>query len=146
MDGFDPRTSFGHDESRCYDATDTRGDEAETVAFLARLAAGRGALESSVGTGRRYGLVYLVHNTIGNVITQDGQVRCFANAVRHLASGGVFVLECRMPSPRRHRPASAQPAPGLPARVRPDGPPGRPAPARPLGRLGRRPLHRRQLA
>ena len=52
---------------------------------------------SSVGTGRTYGLVYLVYNTIGNVITQDGQVRCFANAARHLAEDGVFVLECRMP-------------------------------------------------
>ncbi|TIT83041.1 MAG: class I SAM-dependent methyltransferase, partial [Mesorhizobium sp.] len=27
--------------------------------------------------GRRYGLVYLVFNSIGNVITQDGQVKCF---------------------------------------------------------------------
>jgi hypothetical protein len=35
---------------------------------------------SSAGTGRTYGLVYLVYDTIGNVITQDGQVRCFANA------------------------------------------------------------------
>jgi hypothetical protein len=26
MDGFDPRTSFGYEESRRYDATDTRGD------------------------------------------------------------------------------------------------------------------------
>ncbi len=31
MDGFDPRTSFGYEESRRYDATDTRGDEPETV-------------------------------------------------------------------------------------------------------------------
>ena len=32
---------------------------------------------SRVGTGRTYGLVYLVFNTIGNLLTQDDQVRCF---------------------------------------------------------------------
>jgi len=26
MEGFDPRTSFGYDESKRYDAVDTRGD------------------------------------------------------------------------------------------------------------------------
>jgi hypothetical protein len=53
---------------------------------------------STVDTGRRYGLVYLVYNTIGNLLTQDGQVRCFENAARHLAGDGVFVLECRVPT------------------------------------------------
>ncbi|TIT76736.1 MAG: class I SAM-dependent methyltransferase [Mesorhizobium sp.] len=48
--------------------------------------------------GRRYGLVYLVFNSIGNVITQDGQVKCFENAARHLDEGGVFLLECRIPT------------------------------------------------
>ena len=146
MEGFDPRTSFGSDASKRYDAEDTRGDEDETVAFLARLADGRDALELAVGTGRialplmavgvrvdgielsehmvdrmrekpsgtdvavtmgdmslvttgrTYGLVYLVYNTIGNLLTQDDQVRCFENAARHLTDDGVFVLECRVPS------------------------------------------------
>ncbi|HJU48176.1 MAG TPA: class I SAM-dependent methyltransferase [Gaiellaceae bacterium] len=49
-------------------------------------------------TGRTYGLVYLVFNTIGNLLTQDDQVRCFENAARHLDDDGVFVLECRVPS------------------------------------------------
>ena len=49
---------------------------------------------SRVTTGRRYGLVYLVYNTIGNLLTQDDQVRCFQNAARHLAGDGLFVLEC----------------------------------------------------
>ncbi len=49
-------------------------------------------------TGRRYGLAYLVYNTIGNLLSQDDQVRCFQNAARHLAEGGVFVLECRVPT------------------------------------------------
>jgi SAM-dependent methyltransferase len=53
---------------------------------------------SRVGTGRRYGLVYLVFNTIGNLLSQDDQVRCFENAARHLLPDGVFVLECRVPT------------------------------------------------
>ena len=145
MEGFDPKTSFGYELSKRYD-THSRGDEAETVAFLARLAGGRHALELAVGTGRialplirtgthvdgielsqdmvermrekpggnaievivgdmsrvttgcRYGLVYLVYNTIGNLLTQDDQVACFQNAARHLDPGGVFVLECRVPA------------------------------------------------
>ncbi len=51
MDGFDPATSFGPDVARRYD-DDPRGDEAETVAFLAGLAQGGPALEFAVGTGR----------------------------------------------------------------------------------------------
>jgi SAM-dependent methyltransferase len=146
MDGFDPKTSFGRETSLVYDKEDTRGDEDDTVAFLARLADGRRALEFAVGTGRialplthagvhvdgieqsphmvdrlrekpggedievligdmskhstglTYGLVYLVYNTIGNLLTQDDQVRCFENAARHLDDGGVFVLECLVPS------------------------------------------------
>jgi SAM-dependent methyltransferase len=53
---------------------------------------------SRVAMGRTYGLVYLVYNTIGNLLTQDDQVRCFENAARHLAEDGVFVLECRIPT------------------------------------------------
>ncbi|HEX8005608.1 MAG TPA: class I SAM-dependent methyltransferase [Trebonia sp.] len=52
---------------------------------------------SRVTTGRRYGLVYLVYNTIGNLITQEDQVRCFQNAARHLDRDGLFVLECAVP-------------------------------------------------
>jgi SAM-dependent methyltransferase len=53
---------------------------------------------ASVSMGRTYGLVYLVYNTIGNLLTQDEQVRCFENAARHLTDAGVFVLECRVPT------------------------------------------------
>ena len=146
MEDFDPRTSFGYDVSKRYDAEETRGDEEDTVAFLARLAGRRDALEFAVGTGRialplmkagvrvdgielsqdmvdrmrekldgdkvgvtmgdmsrvttgrTYGLVYLVYNTIGNLLTQDDQIRCFENAARHLSGDGVFVLECRVPT------------------------------------------------
>jgi hypothetical protein len=55
-----------------------------------------------VDMGRKYGLVYLVYNTVGNLLTQDDQVCCFENAARHLTDDGVFVLECRVPTaPRR---------------------------------------------
>jgi len=145
MKGFHPQSSFGYEVSQRYDIH-PRGDEAETVAFLARLAGGGDALEFAVGTGRialpltqagvrvdgielsqnmvdrmrekpegnaidvtigdmsrvttghTYGLVYLVYNTIGNLLTQDDQVACFQNAARHLDPGGVFVLECRVPT------------------------------------------------
>ena len=52
MEGFDPRTSFGYEESKRYDAVDARGDEEQTVAFLAQLAGLRDVLEFAVGTGR----------------------------------------------------------------------------------------------
>jgi SAM-dependent methyltransferase len=44
-----------------------------------------------------YPLVFLVYNTIFNLLTQDDQVRCFANVARHLADGGVFVVEAMTP-------------------------------------------------
>ena len=54
--------------------------------------------DMSVATaGRRYGLVYLVFNTIFNLLTADDQIRCFANAARHLAAGGRFVVETALP-------------------------------------------------
>ncbi|AVV46332.1 SAM-dependent methyltransferase [Streptomyces sp. P3] len=42
-------------------------------------------------------LVYLVYNTITNLLTQDEQVECFRNAARHLAPGGRFVVELGVP-------------------------------------------------
>jgi hypothetical protein len=46
MEGFDPGTSFGYDVSKSYDdPVNTRGDEEQTVAFLAGLANGRDVLE-----------------------------------------------------------------------------------------------------
>ncbi|MGH3352670.1 MAG: class I SAM-dependent DNA methyltransferase [Nocardioides sp.] len=56
-----------------------------------------------VGT---YGLVYLVYNTIGNLRTQEEQVACFANAARHLAPGGRFVVEVGVPRLRLLPPGS----------------------------------------
>jgi SAM-dependent methyltransferase len=48
-------------------------------------------------TGQKYGLVYLVFNTIFNLLTADDQIRCFENAARHLAVGGYFVVETAVP-------------------------------------------------
>src|SRR5262249_57593472 len=83
---------------------------------------------SRAGTGRKYGLVYLVYNTIGNLLTQDDQIRCFQNAARHLEPGGVFVVECRVPTaPARPGHQYVNPAPIPAAQAVPD--PGRYAPA-----------------
>jgi SAM-dependent methyltransferase len=49
----------------------------------------------------RFGLVYLVFNTIGNVTTQDGQVAVFENAAAHLEPGGCFLIETNVPAVRR---------------------------------------------
>jgi SAM-dependent methyltransferase len=46
-------------------------------------------------------LVYLVFNTIMNLLTQDEQVRCFQNASDHLEPGGSFVVEVMVPAVRR---------------------------------------------
>ncbi|MGW2353838.1 class I SAM-dependent methyltransferase [Actinacidiphila glaucinigra] len=46
-------------------------------------------------------LVYLVYNTISNLLTQAEQVACFRNAARHLAPGGRFVIELWVPELRR---------------------------------------------
>ncbi|MDQ2848785.1 MAG: class I SAM-dependent methyltransferase [Actinomycetota bacterium] len=51
-----------------------------------------------------FSLVYLVWNGIGNLRIQAEQVACFANAARHLASGGRFVIELWIPGIRRFPP------------------------------------------
>ncbi len=48
-----------------------------------------------------YALVYLVFNTISNLLTQTEQVACFRNAARHLGPGGRFVVELEVPELRR---------------------------------------------
>jgi 16S rRNA A1518/A1519 N6-dimethyltransferase RsmA/KsgA/DIM1 with predicted DNA glycosylase/AP lyase activity len=145
MKGFDPRESF-LGETAEHNDDDPRGDEDETVAFLAQLSKGAPALELAVGsgrialplaargvsvdgielspdmvsvlhrrpgadrvnvllgdmttttTGKTYPLVYLIFNSIFNLLTQDDQVRCFHNAANHLVADGVFVVEAAVPS------------------------------------------------
>jgi SAM-dependent methyltransferase len=145
MRGFNPFEAFGAEAADTYDDT-PRGDEAETVAFLAQLARGGPALELAIGTGRiglplaasgirvdgveispemvaklrakpggdriaitmgdfadvpvdgAYRLIFIVFNTLYNLLTQDDQVRCFENVAAHLADDGVFVVEAFVPA------------------------------------------------
>jgi SAM-dependent methyltransferase len=53
-----------------------------------------------------FDLVYLVYNTISNLLTQDAQVACFGNAARHLAPGGRFVVELWVPDLQRLPPGA----------------------------------------
>ncbi len=84
-----------------------------------------GKLHEKVGTGSipvaigdmattrvpgEFALVYLVFNTISNLLTQEEQVECFRNAARHLSPGGAFVIELWVPQLR-------QLPPGVPATV-----------------------------
>jgi SAM-dependent methyltransferase len=52
---------------------------------------------SAAATGHQYRLVYLVFNTIFNLLTAEDQIRCFQNAARHLTSEGHFVVEAALP-------------------------------------------------
>lgn len=49
----------------------------------------------------RFALVYLVYNTISNLLEQAQQVACFRNAARHLDPGGRFVVELWVPELRK---------------------------------------------
>jgi hypothetical protein len=44
-----------------------------------------------------YRLVYIVFNSLFNLLSQDEQVRCFENVAAHLGEGGVFVVETFVP-------------------------------------------------
>jgi SAM-dependent methyltransferase len=48
-----------------------------------------------------FSLVYLICNTIMNLITQEAQVACFRNAAAHLRPGGRFVIKVMVPELRR---------------------------------------------
>ncbi|MGH2449307.1 MAG: class I SAM-dependent DNA methyltransferase [Chloroflexota bacterium] len=45
-----------------------------------------------------YRLIYLVYNTLFNLLTQDDQVRCFQNVAAHLDDDGSFVVEAFVPT------------------------------------------------
>jgi SAM-dependent methyltransferase len=45
----------------------------------------------------RYPLVFVVFNTLFGLLTQEDQVRCFANVAEHLTNDGVFVIEAFVP-------------------------------------------------
>ena len=97
----------------------------DSEAMLSRLRAKPGAdrVETIVGdmastrAEGEFSLVYLVFNTIFNLVTQDGQVACFANAAAHLRTGGRFVIEARVPELQRLPLGQTV----LPWRAEPDG-------------------------
>ena len=45
-----------------------------------------------------YRLIYVVFNTMFNLLTQEEQVRCFENVAAHLTDDGSFVIEALVPS------------------------------------------------
>ena len=56
---------------------------------------------ATVTVGGLFALVYLLRNTITNLISQDEQVQAFGNAAAHLRPGGCFLLENYVPQLRR---------------------------------------------
>jgi len=56
---------------------------------------------SSTTVDGSFSLVYLVYNTIENLMTQAAQVACFRSAAAHLEPGGFFVIEVEVPQLRR---------------------------------------------
>ncbi|MER6383013.1 class I SAM-dependent methyltransferase [Streptomyces sp. NPDC001250] len=77
----------------------TKADEAAIPVVVGDM-----ATASAPGT---YRLVYLVYNTISNLLTQAEQVECFRNAARHLAPGGRFVIELWVPELRTLPPGTS---------------------------------------
>jgi SAM-dependent methyltransferase len=71
----------------------TKADEATIPVIV-------GDMATTVAPGE-FTLVYLVYNTISNLLTQAEQIACFRNAARHLAPGGRFVIELWVPELRR---------------------------------------------
>jgi SAM-dependent methyltransferase len=75
-------------------------------AMLARLRAKPGGDQIAVTLGDfaavpvsgSYRLIYVVFNTLFNLLTQDDQVRCFENVAAHLDAAGVFVIEAFVPA------------------------------------------------
>lgn len=52
---------------------------------------------ADVGREGPFDLILLVYNTIGNLVTQEAQVRLFENVGRRLKPGGKFVVETFIP-------------------------------------------------
>ena len=75
-------------------------DQLRTKADEATIPVIEGDMSTAIAPGK-YTLVYLVFNTISNLLAQAEQVACFRNAARHLAPGGRFVIELWVPDLRR---------------------------------------------
>lgn len=53
---------------------------------------------ADVAVSGPYRLIYVVFNTLFNLLTQEEQVRCFVNVADHLEEGGFFVVEGGTPA------------------------------------------------
>jgi len=53
---------------------------------------------ADVPVPRTYRLIFVVWNTLFNLLTQDDQVRCFENVADHLTADGSFVVEAFVPA------------------------------------------------
>jgi len=75
-------------------------------AMVAQLRAKPGGDEISVTVGDfadvpvpgTYRLIFVVWNTLFNLLTQEDQVRCYENVARHLTDDGSFVVEAFVPA------------------------------------------------
>ena len=75
-------------------------------AMIAQLRAKAGGDEISVTVGNfadvpvpgTYRLIFVVWNTLFNLLTQEDQVRCFENVADHLTDDGSFVVEAFVPA------------------------------------------------
>jgi SAM-dependent methyltransferase len=75
-------------------------------AMVAKLRAKPGADKIAITMGNfadvavpdTYRLIYVVFNTLFNLLTQDEQVRCFENVAAHLTDDGLFVVEGEAPA------------------------------------------------
>jgi SAM-dependent methyltransferase len=76
-----------------------------STAMVEQLRAKAGGAEMAVTIGDfadvpvlgTYRLIYVVWNTLFNLLTQDDQVRCFENVAAHLTDDGSFVVEAGLP-------------------------------------------------
>jgi cyclopropane fatty-acyl-phospholipid synthase-like methyltransferase len=53
---------------------------------------------ADVAVAGTYRLIYVVFNTLFNLLTQDEQVHCFENVAAHLTDDGSFVVEGAVPA------------------------------------------------
>jgi SAM-dependent methyltransferase len=75
-------------------------------AMIAQLRAKPGGGDISVTVGNfadvsvpeTYRLIFIVWNTLFNLLTQEDQVRCFQNVAGHLTDDGSFVVEAHVPA------------------------------------------------
>lgn len=75
-------------------------------AMIAKLQAKSGADKLGITLGNfadvavphTYRLIYVIFNTLFNLLTQEEQVRCFENVAAHLTDDGFFVVEGEVPS------------------------------------------------